>query len=362
MSDIMPATYCGTNPQLTAWPELEWLHMLPSDTFYALWLRNPSSFGSKISLPVGHCLYVISFHYEPFDYEWVVKQCAKVNAPVLILNDAEIYNFALPANCFFYNYYSWHYHIEKIQSWFPDIQNKNLQYKVSAVCNRITTHKLVAFTALAEHLGLEHNLVKLGTWLEEKNVNYRKPTNVEELDRLQDIFFSQWYGKEIKADDFENSQHNKQSINSNPWSKFYLDSAIHLCLESHCYSFMVDEFGESVRPGPHMTEKTFKCLIAGTPFIQVGQFDCYGQLKKLGLEFDYGSLDLSWDSDSGNLTRLSRIVNTIKSLKNYSIADIVEMTKESTEHNTKMIRGGDFAQRCRDHNKIMSEKVLDTWA
>jgi hypothetical protein len=112
-----------------------------------------------------------------------------------------------------------------------------------------------------------------------------------------------------------------------------------------------------IRPGPHLDEKIFKCLVAGTPFIPVGQFRTYANLAKLGLEFNYG-LDLTWDEDPGNLSRLEGIVKMIRSLADYTKEDLVAMTKESTNHNTDMIWSGEFQQRARAHNEVVRDQIL----
>ncbi len=122
---------------------------------------------------------------------------------------------------------------------------------------------------------------------------------------------------------------------------------------------MVDDLGNYTRPGPTIDEKTFKCLLTQTPFISVGQFDVYNQLSRLGLKFDYGDIDLSWDKDPGNLTRLSSIIDTIINLKNYSIQDIDDATKESSQHNADMIWSGEFDQQCRKHNEQTASMILE---
>jgi hypothetical protein len=360
MPQIMSPPYFSTNFCEDKWTEINWLKNLPADTFFALRLKNPSL--TTLLLPLDHSLYVISFHSEPFDHQWVQAQAKRVQAPVIVLNDGSIYDTVFPSNCYFYNYYSWHYHIDTMRSWYPEQRPRNPQFKISTICNRITTAKLLAFTALVEFVGLENNLVKLSTWLNEKNVNYRQPLPFPELDALQNIFFDQWYGKELKIDDFNNQTDNVQSITGNPWNKIYTDTAVHLNLESYYHSYMINEIDNGICPGPSMGEKTFKCLIAGTPFIQVGQFDCYAQLCKLGLEFDYGAIDLSWDSNPGNFSRLSKIVDTIKSLGDMTIDDIVNMTKDSTMHNFSMIHSGAFSENCQNHNLKISQQVLDEWA
>jgi len=356
--EIAPGTLIGTQPFPTLWKDYQWFQDLPKDTYFALWVRWPSANVDSIELPTGHNLYVVSFHSEAVDCVWLLDQCKKITQPIIVLADGSDYDFPWPDNVHFFNFYSWHIHLRQMMDWFPNRQNRNLKYKISAICNRITQSKLLVTTALLENFDREDLLVKLGTWMEEKNIHHGQPTGVEKLDNLSKIFFEKYYGHEILVDEFTNNTHNYQRRNSIPWQPFYLDSAIHLNNESYPYSQMSHNGITSIRPGPHVSEKTFKCLLSQTPFISVGQFDFYGQLTKLGLKFDYGSIDLSWDQDPGNLSRLSSMIDTIIDLKNYSISDINDMTQESSKHNADIIWSGEFERRCKEHNQHTAEIIL----
>jgi hypothetical protein len=359
--EIAPPTLLGRLPFPHVWSDYEWFNDLPTNTFFALWLRNPNNSHSFPDLPPGHDLYVVTFHYEHVDCDWLMAQAQQIKQPIIILNDGSCYDFPWPPNVYFFPFYSWHIHLDQIMQWFPHRQNRDLKYKVSAVCNRITQSKLIVTTILLENFPQDEILVKLGTWLEEKNVHHRQLTGVKKLDEISDIFFSKYYGKEIAIDNFVDNTHNHQRINSLPWQPLYLESAVHLTNQSYHYSYMNDQFGNYIRPGPTIDEKTFKCLLAQCPFISVGQFDVYNQLSKLGLKFDYGAIDLSWDQDPGNLSRLSAIVDAIKSLAQWSISDIDAMTQESTKHNAELIWSGQFSRSCQQHNQLQAEKILKTF-
>lgn len=360
--EIAPPTLLGTMPFSTEWADYQWFNDLPKNTYYALWLRNPSSVNNKIDLPVGHDLYVITFHYEHLDCEWLMDQASKISQPIIVLNDGSSYDFPWPSHVHFYNFYSWHIHLDQIMSWFPHRQPRNLKYKVSAVCNRITQSKLILTTALLENLPPQELLIKLSTWLEEKNVHHRQPTGNAVLDQLSDIFFEKYYGQIIQMDDFTDATHNFQRVNSDPWQPMYLESALHFTNESYHYSYMNDKLGSYTRPGPLVSEKTFKCLLSGTPFISVSQFDLYGQLSQLGLVFDYGSIDLTWDNDPGNLSRLEGIVNIIRGLADYTKEDIASMARDSTDHNTEMIWSGEFQLRAHQNNASVRDQILKEYS
>lgn len=358
--DVMPPPFLGVAPIPNGWEEITWLNDLPKNTFFALWARfsGPES-PSLTVLPTGHPLYVISFHQEHFNLDWIIEQSNKIDAPIIVLNDGSCYDYPFKSNVHFFNYYSWHHHMNQMMSWHPHRRPRRLKYKISAITNRISQNKLYIFTALIENHSREDLLIKLGTWLEEKNVHHRVPTGVTELDDLSDTFFNKYYGQIIEIDDFNNEKDNNQQINSNPWQPIYLESAIHFTNESYHYSLMHDaQRGSYIRPGPQYSEKTYKCLIAGTPFIAVSQFESYKYFSDLGFKFDYGEIDLSWDNDPGNLSRLCSLVKLAKSLKNYTIEDIDLMTKDSTEHNTHHLWSGEFNRQCRLHNDRVKNEIL----
>ena len=114
---------------------------------------------------------------------------------------------------------------------------------------------------------------------------------------------------------------------------------------------------DHIIPGPFLTEKTLKCLVGGTAFIAVGQYNTYASLEKLGLVFQYG-LDLSWDRDPGNLTRMKAIVDLIQHISKYTAKELFEITAKSTEHNKSMVWSGEFGQRCQTHNDVIANKIL----
>jgi hypothetical protein len=373
VENIMPLEYFGINPDTNFWEEMHWIHDLPRNTFFSLWLKIPPG----QDLPLGHPLYLIAYLDEPVDVDWLAKQVANISQPIIVLNDGSLYDFQLPDNVYFYQYHSWHYHMDKIMSWFPERKSRDIKFKASAVCHRITQSKMLVFTALMEYLHQDELLVKLGDWLEEKNVHYRQPTHISELDRLSNIFFNKYLGTKITVDDFP-VRENYQKINSDPWHPFYINSALHFTNESYQYSNRKSPLTSNSspqvwsggwsrnrrpattqsQPGPCLSEKTYKCLISGTPFISVAQFDVYRSFETLGFKFDYGPLSLAWDQDTSDSSRLLKIIDLIKQLPHYSIGDIVDFTKHSSEYNMDRVWSGDFLKLCRARNEQTADSII----
>ena len=345
---LVPLPWSGVPSQCEC-DDVLWLKDLADSTWLALWQRWPTD-----DLPLGYDSYVVSFHLEAVDVDWLDRQCELTSSPIVVLFDGSYYDWPHRDNLFPRCYFYWHKQCDRIMRWYGKqhhIQSK--KYLASAVCHRLTQSKLMIFTALAEYLDPDQTRLVLGTWLQEKNVHYRQPTGHAELDSLAEIFWSKYFGKEIRHDVFDQSQ-NFQAHTSNYRVPFLTESAVHFTNESYHYSLM----GEHIRPGPLISEKTFKCLVGGHAIVPVGQFESYHTLSQLGFRFDY-KFDTTWDADPGNISRLAGIVNLIKSLRIYDPHELSLATKASTEHNLDHVNSGRFAKICENHNESTVNYVLD---
>jgi hypothetical protein len=157
------------------------------------------------------------------------------------------------------------------------------------------------------------------------------------------MFKDQWLGKKISLPSDNNIDHSYRN-------SAYQTAALNFTMESYFYSFMDNGTRSYVEPGPFVTEKTWKCLLSRTAFIPVGQMHTYKWFRQLGLKFNYGELDLDFDNEKGNLTRLEQIVNLIKSLQYWSAQDLYEMTLESTLHNHDLVTSQKFWDVCEQSN------------
>lgn len=346
---LVPMPWRGTTDQIS-WTELQWLQSLGEQAYCALWQRWP-----KDDLPTGYKLYIVSFHLEAVDINWVERQSELYDANIVVLSDSNFYNWTPPANVYCYTYYWWHEQVKLINQWFPSQKHKNLQYKFSTICNRITQSKLLIFTAIMNH-AKQYSLVKLSDWVDPNDG--RLPTNNVFLDGLMDQFYSQWGGKTISIDEFNQQTDNHHRYTADPWTPVYQQCALHFTNESFHYSLMMDHRGSYNYPGPFITEKTLKCLVGATGFIPVGQYDTFGALTNVGFKFDYG-FSTAFDSDAGNITRLETLCHLVEDLATYSIDDLYQATEHSSKHNQKHITSGEFDYVCQTHNSSITSQVLD---
>ena len=345
---LVPDPWQGTKDNVPQFSGYEWIQQLPNKKIYFALFQG----WTKQNLPQGYDNYIVSFHLEAVDIDWLKQQ--QVTGPIVVLFDGQDYDLKIPG-VYFVPFYYWHYQLDTMIDWFGLQEKAKPNYKFSAVCNRITQSKLWITTKLLE-TAPDSSLVVLNSWLEEKNVHNWQPTGNVTLDNLTQIFRDSYLGKQIKIDDFDNDQHNEQRTTGTPWQPLYQDCAIHFTNESFHYSGMFENDQEYVWPGPFVTEKTLKCLLGGTAFVPVGQFETYKTLESLGFAFDYG-FDTSWDNDPGNITRAGNIVNLIDCLNGVDIDQLIKFTKPSNEYNQNHIVSGQFFTRCNERNSESIEKI-----
>ena len=228
--------------------------------------------------------------------------------------------------------------------------SKDIKYKASALTNRLSQSKAIIFSALT-------SLLKEQDFVGSLNHAHALPKNVHNwemsgnavCDKYTKNFVDNWLDKIITLpdDDCTEGSYNNPA---------YQNSALNFTQESYHYSYMTNKNGNSyVEPGPFLTEKTWKCILSKTASIPVGQMHSYKWLQQMGMKFNYGPLDLSFDNDPGNLTRLEKIINLIESLDQWSAQELFEMTQDSCEYNYEHVLNGNFWKRCEDYNQPTNE-------
>lgn len=347
---LVPLPRVGLQDDIPSFSGYKWIKKLPDKRIYfALFQRWPNQ-----DLPRGYDYYIVSFHLEVVDIAWLAKQ--QVTGPIIVLADGQSYNFKIPG-VYFLTFFYWHYQLKQMQEWFGVKEKTNPKYKFSAVCNRISQSKVWITTKLLD-VARESSLIVLNSWLEEKNVHNWQDTGNTKLDQLTQVFRDQYLGQEIKIDDFDNATQNRQNITGNPWQPLYQDCAVHFTNESFHYSGMVENEQQYTWPGPFITEKTLKCLLGGTAFIPVGQFETYRTLETLGLQFDY-DFNTSWDLDSGNLSRAEGIVVLIDNLNQYNVEQLVSKTQDCNRYNQNHIVTGKFFEQCHQTNEESVAQIFN---
>lgn len=349
---LWPRCFRGLPQDAPVIPGYDWLTLLPRHR--RIYLCLSTDWASLTDLPLGYDTYIVSYHSEAVNVSWVAEQAAKVSGHIIVLYDGCHYDLHID-HVSFIPYFYWHEACKKITAWFPEShQQWDQSHRFLSVCNRITQSKLLVTCQLLEKAP-DDSLVVLSKWLEEKNVHGWQKTGSTLLDQITDVFVAKYLGTEIVWDgEFVNDAR----WTSDPWQEMVQRSALCFTNESFHYSYMLDHLGSYIYPGPFITEKTWKCLLGGKGIIAVGQFETYRTLEKLGLVFDYG-LDLSYDLDPGNISRLEKLMHLIDHLTDMDMTQLYDSTKRSALYNQQWIKDGGFYKSCVAANEISIAKIFD---
>jgi hypothetical protein len=147
--------------------------------------------------------------------------------------------------------------------------------------------------------------------------------------------FDDWHESMVKflqdgpyiCDSMDADQHNDhRSVNTD----LYQQSYCHLVLETH---FDADGSG-----GSFLTEKTYKCLKYGQPFILIGPPGSLKSLREQGYRVFDHALDNSYDQIEDNTERWLATRAVIEDLKNKDMHQWFLSCVDDLEHNRRLFR------------------------
>jgi hypothetical protein len=145
---------------------------------------------------------------------------------------------------------------------------------------------------------------------------------IKNLRRDQDRFFLDC---PHSCDALTSDQHNDHHLHVD---KHYTNSYCSIVLETH---FDADGSG-----GAFLTEKTFKCLKHGHPFVIVGAQGSLNALRKLGYRtFDH-AIDSSYDWEPNNTRRWNMARDAIKQITQYNMHSWFQSVYRDVQHNQQL--------------------------
>lgn len=336
-----------THPIVNIYKDFEKLNF--QDTFFALNIQqlNPTR------IPVDRFKkIVISYHTEYFQHSllWDFfnrnKQCK-----FLFLCDTIAVNI-WPDNVECHQWITWGQQLDVAIRHHGIIDTASIpKYKLSSLSNRHEFHKAAITAFLLEHLNRDDMVISWNNWCPDslyyQTDDFYIPPEIKKYlqGKFQNI-------DQIILDTFKNTP----ILNGNWKHPAYLDCAINITNESIFNTNAQLNGKEVVLPTPYLTEKTWKPLLAGRPFIPVGQLETLASLQHLGLVFDYG-LDLSFDTCVQDFDRVLLLYKCLTQLFEMSAVDIYNSTLSSTQHNLEYIRSGKFKAQCNQINNQSLERI-----
>jgi hypothetical protein len=312
----------------------------------------------KFDLPANYQRYFVSFHTEYMDVHWIVEQARRVYpAPILLVTDYDIENHPIwPDNIIACRYITLHKQLaQAINDIGMATEIKTPKYKISSLAYRITQYKKFVTAYLLQHFNHSDMILTYHNSLGKLEDHHGYPDGYPYLDQLDLASLTKTL---INFEDDTESINISPVLNASWQIAPYQDAWVNLTNESWHYSKTIFNNHNFYYPGPYLTEKTFKPLLAGRPFLAVGQCNTYKTLKELGLSVDFG-FDINYDTDSGDLTRIKDIFSTIDYIQNTNLDHLFQSGIDAVRHNLNYIRNNNLFVHCEDLNTESVRTIKD---
>lgn len=126
----------------------------------------------------------------------------------------------------------------------------------------------------------------------------------------------------------------------------------HLFDQSYCHIVLETHFDADGSGGAFLTEKTFKAIKHGQPFIIIGAAGSLAKLRELGYRtFDH-ALDNSYDQEPNNTERWCKILKLITELKQQDLHQWFLSCLDDVQHNQQL-----FASSKADRLNNLLERI-----
>jgi len=285
-----------------------------------IFIQTDLNFTKNEDLPSGYNYYILVYN-GAVDLKWIKTQKKRLPGKFAVVSTAR--STLNIKDLEFFTFVNWH------------------KYKSTWTANPNKTHKFSIDTG---------TLSQSSIWIVSKLLDHNKDC-IFDLDvfSANDENLNEWgFTSNNYLDDLTEQFRNKYNFNIKPVASLN-SAALYFAITGFQYSFMMDEFKPYIYPGPYISDNILDCLSSGQAFIPCGQFEIYKTLKDYGFDFNYG-FNTQWDSDRGNLTRFSSICKLIDELAEFSINDLLELTKESTAANQEHYYSQAFNDACDNQN------------
>jgi|688.fasta_scaffold300261_2 hypothetical protein len=276
------------------------------------------------------------------------------------LADLDVYDYPLPLNVTFVQYRHWYIWLEYFHDCIlleqiPKVKNKVIDYRFSSLSFKGRQWRALMTAALHTYSKAESFITWHNADAVDLDMHYietvRNDSRFSSLDwdfLRSVIVFDEWDMKKTPM----------QCISSykNP---AYEKSAINISNETDSNSWYCTPQGNYTRPGPYLTEKTWKPLITGTVLLNSGQASTYKFLEqqyhlpcsKYNLHMDY---DCIINDDFG---RFAKLVEEIKRLSLIPLKELVDANIDACQAIQDLVLDPDYVSSLRQFNKTQDYLV-----
>lgn len=290
-----------------------------------------------LALPENYDTYVFLQYREPVDWAWF-DQFARLHATQKIILLTQLPSSDTPYKNFQVVEHQWHTHyVSRSLVTYGQAYNFKWprRYLVSSLANKPSFFKTLTTAYFHKNYINRDDLVL--SW----NINKKNeicgsmrcldgPHGRDQLDQM-----CSYYRSTLKYYSISQEPWINEHYQNNDWttSRAYTDTTINFTNETYAQG----QAHQRIFPGPQLTEKTRKALVAGCAIVPVGMPGVYDQLKRFGLKFDY-PWSCEFDKMLGDLDRVEQVFTIIDEIMSYDLDWLQQQLKDSVEYNYYYLR------------------------
>jgi len=373
LDDLFPSNVTLHSPRLNFWTK-RYAFLKHIDLSRVYLMLNWDMPVDNVVLGLTHRAIIFTSCAESPRYQ-EVRELAKryPSVPILWLADLDPYDYPLPANVTFVSYRHWYIRLEMFQECFQGqvtrVKDKAHKYKFSSLSYFRRPNRAVVTAALYTYARDS----SLFTWRYLNNDRTGAQEKFVETFRNHDLFkdldwgfFDQdWFtdqdsiAKKLQADGVNFRVRDAMLDIHTPG---FEQALININNETDTFGWMDNGIERYNRPGPFLTEKTWKTLITGCALLNSGQPGTMKFLREAyNLPLDY-SYDTSYDLEVKDFDRLAGLVKTVQKIEQSSLQDLIDANIDTCQSIQDLVLDPGYVQSMRDYNLAQDNKILELLA
>lgn len=310
-----------------------------------------------LTLPNNYDTYIFLQYREPVDWVWF-DQFVQLHPTQKIILLAQLPSSITPYKNFQVVEHHWnpHYLSRSLVMYGQDYEFKwPRQYMISSLVNKPSFFKTLITAYFHKNYINRPDLIL--SW----NVNKRNEicgsmrslNSRYEQDQLDQM--CSYYQSTLKYLSISQEPWIDKYYENNNWttSRAYTDTLINFTNETYAQG----QQHQRIFPGPQLTEKTRKALLAGCAIVPVGMPGVYDYLRRFGLKFDY-PWSCKFDKIPGDLDRMEQILTVIDEIMLYDLDWLHQQLKDSVEYNYYYLRSVAYINHMQEINQQAVSKYL----
>lgn len=370
-ADLFPGNVCSvTHPRYLFWAKRYGFLSCIDPQRVTIMLNADSTDLTHIPSQHTHVVFTSCAESPRYDHLRYLAQLYS-DKKFLWLADLNCYDFPLPNNVTFLPYRHWHIRLQMFQQCFTGtvtkVKDKPHRYKFSSLSYFRRANRAIVTAALYTYA--KNN--SLFTWRSLDNDPTGQQAQLVETFKNHPLFSDldwSFFNRDWLIDD-ENFANKLQAdgVNFNVRDSMldvhtpaFEQALININNETDTFGWMDNGVEKYNRPGPFLTEKTWKTLITGCALLNSGQPGAMQFLRDAyALPLDY-SYNTDYDSEIKDFDRLAGLVNVIQQINQTSLDTLIDANIDTCQRVQDLVLSPDYLQMLQQFN-VKQDNVIMEW-